>query len=181
MRPTSVTRTAIEIASKCYSFNYPFVCQINTADGRPLKSPYIPKVCKSGYPVISFRRRKLGITMKILVHQIVAYQKYGEKMFQEELLCRHKNNDKTDFRSENIILGTSLDNHNDNPIEMKRELIRNGKKSARSLRTFTDQQVREIRSLYQNGHSVRSLSGKYNVAFNTIRYMVKRLLYKDVL
>ncbi|MNC10144.1 hypothetical protein D3C75_577810 [compost metagenome] len=54
-----------------------------------------------------------GSAAFIPAHRLAAYQKSQDKMFKKGMLVRHLNDDKNDFRLENIEIGTHADNIND--------------------------------------------------------------------
>lgn len=116
------TEIAVQSLAQRYRFACPLVIPLKTTDGRPIKPPFIPRPNRKGYPVFSVRMRKLGISMQIHVHQVVAYQKFGADIFQPRIVVRHKDNNKMNFLHENILIGTHKDNYNDNPDELKEKL-----------------------------------------------------------
>ena len=147
----SDTQLAVEDLAGRYDFSYPWVIPTVTPDGRPLRPPYKPKPSgKAAYPTISYRKRSLGITMRVPVHQVVAFQKYGEVIFTAGVLCRHRDNDKLNFKQENILIGTPKDNFRDNDPEwisrFKNEIARKGvRESVKMTRKFSPEEVRDIR------------------------------------
>lgn len=67
-------------------------------------------VNNQGYPTFSFNS---GNRRTIPVHQLLAYQLYGELYMKEGIVCRHLNDIKTDLSEKNIAIGTNLDNSRD--------------------------------------------------------------------
>lgn len=65
----------------------------------------------NGYPTLSFRVN--GIKTSILCHRLIAYVKYGDKIFEPGIMVRHLNAIKTDLSWENICIGTARDNRMD--------------------------------------------------------------------
>lgn len=57
--------------------------------------------------------------IRITIHRFVAYQKYGEKIFEEGIEVRHKDNDKLNNLDENILIGTHQQNMLDIPAELR--------------------------------------------------------------
>lgn len=55
----------------------------------------------------------LGVSRSILAHRFIAYQLYGDKLFEEGIVVRHLNDDPSDNRFENIALGTREQNIED--------------------------------------------------------------------
>lgn len=164
---------AVREIAQSYQFDYPYVRQVKTADGRPCRPAYIPSRNKQGYAVISFSRREHGIQMRVLVHRVVAYQKYGEQIFQPGLVCRHKNDDRADFSSDNILLGTQRENLMD--IAPARR-IKTAIKASSFLRVATDEQVAKIRADKASGMSYSELARKHGLSGKgTAHYIVNNL------
>lgn len=63
------------------------------------------------YPKFSFKYK--GIHMTCKVHQLVAWQKYGKECIGSEVVVRHLDDNKWNFRIDNIELGTREDNERD--------------------------------------------------------------------
>ena len=69
-------------------------------------SPFTNKVLK---PLRSGKCRYYRITVnkqKVCIHKLMAYQKYGDKIFEEGIVVRHLNDDPKDNSYDNIIIGT---------------------------------------------------------------------------
>lgn len=60
----------------------------------------------------------------IQVHQLQAYQKFGDKMFEDGIVVRHLNDDSLDNSYDNIEIGTISENMFDMPIEKRKELAK---------------------------------------------------------
>ena len=54
-----------------------------------------------------------GISRSLLAHRFIAYQLYGDKIFEKGIIVRHLNDNPSDNRFENISLGTRKDNTRD--------------------------------------------------------------------
>lgn len=63
------------------------------------------------YKMFSYKLN--GESINIKFHRFVAYQKYGNLIFDSELHVRHLNNDSLDNSFKNIGIGTAKDNSND--------------------------------------------------------------------
>jgi len=55
----------------------------------------------------------------LLVHRLVAYQKYGDKLFQAGLEVRHKDGEKLNNSFDNILIGTHTQNMMDIPSDQR--------------------------------------------------------------
>lgn len=68
---------------------------------------------KKGYPIISVSIWNTRYPVK--VHRLVAYQKFGNAIFEKGIEVRHLNGNKLDFSFENISIGTAKENSQDKP------------------------------------------------------------------
>lgn len=73
----------------------------------------------NGYKVINFRLTT-GKVVWVPVHRIVAYFKFGSKIFEKGVVVRHLNNNRLDNTFNNISIGTQRDNIMDNSPENRR-------------------------------------------------------------
>lgn len=64
-----------------------------------------------------------GKRVEIYVHQLLAYQKYGELMFNEEIEVRHLDGNSLNNSEENVLIGTKSQNRNDYLKRKKQEDI----------------------------------------------------------
>lgn len=137
--------------------------------GKPLKvSVY------NAYRYPAFGLNKVPFTntgsIKIPIHRFAAYCFYGNEMFNEGIEVRHLNGDVFDFSKSNIALGTSSQNKMDSPKDVR------VKKAAK----LTFKEVREVRSLFEQGKRAVSLSDKYGVSIKTIYNVVNKETYAHV-
>ena len=95
-----------------YEMGYRCIKNILTnPDGRILKGG----IDKDGYKY--FHPFKKGLNIK--VHRLVAYQKYGDKLFEEEMEVRHFDNNKLNNSEDNIRIGTHQQNMMDIPKKQR--------------------------------------------------------------
>ena len=59
-----------------------------------------------------------GKNITLYAHRLMAYQKYGDKIYERGNVVRHLDNNKENNKAENIAIGTCLDNLGDLPIEL---------------------------------------------------------------
>lgn len=131
------------------------------------------------YPQLGFKYEGVNYTARM--HRLAAYCFYGDKLFEEGLLVRHLNDDKTDLSSNNIVMGTQFDNMADISEEKlavmsskkRRYAISNGITPPRKLK-ITDEQVIEIMILIANGDSQRNIAKLYNVHHSSISYIYRK-------
>lgn len=72
-------------------------------------TPYLGKHCE--YPSISIGRAN----GKVRVHRLQAFQLFGEEIYKPTIEVRHKDDDSKNFRADNLILGTHVQNSFDKP------------------------------------------------------------------
>jgi hypothetical protein len=104
----------------------------------------------------------------ISVHQFVAYKKFGNKAFEENIVVRHLDGNKKNNNDKNIDIGSQSDNMMDKSKEIRLELaVKNSSKN----RKFTDEQVILIKLDRSNGMTYKQLSIKYNTCKSQLSYM----------
>ena len=118
--------------------------------------------------------------MKVQVHQVVAYQKYGDEIFEPGVMCRHMDNDKTNFSAQNISLGTARDNYLDNSPRVTGKLMEIMKREGRKRRKLSIQEADEIRGLVKNGETYQTLSIRFGLSKSAISYLVNYRTYKGI-
>lgn len=130
------------------------------------------KFNKSGYVVCGIRF--LDKQYSILVHRLQAYQKYGDKLFEDGIVVRHKNGVKSDNSWDNILIGTRSENMMDIPehIRISKSLY------AASFNKKHDHDL--IAKWYlKNGNSYKRTMEKFNISSKgTLNYILKRNLIK---
>jgi hypothetical protein len=148
-----------------------------------LRGPKGPmKMCcnRHGYPHVSIRSRTKDILQKVPVHRIVAYQKFGEALFEAGIQVRHLDGDKTNMRPTNIAIGTQMDNYLDMSEERRARLIMAAHRAGQARRSFTRDEVRQIRAEYDSsGIGFNTLARKWNCAKSTMRMICLRLSYLE--
>lgn len=73
-------------------------------------------------------RDNLGVRCNVLVHRLVAYQKFGSLIFKSGMEVRHRDNDKKNNLPDNILLGTHRDNMMDKSEEDRIRIAANAAK-----------------------------------------------------
>ncbi len=115
--------------------------------------------------------------MQMQVHQIVAYQKYGEEIFSEGIKCRHKDNDKLNFSHENILIGTALDNFMDNPESMRKRISETAILAGEARKVIAPDELLAMKSDRRAGMSFREISKKYGKKMTTLFGAIKGHTY----
>ncbi len=127
------------------------------------------------YPFFNVAMGKRRVN--VLVHCLKAYILFGDKVFQNNIEIRHKNNNPMDWSDSNIILGTHKDNMLDIPLEKRNRISKN---AAKVLRKFSNDEVREIRKLREQGYTLKEISEIFSVVKSTIFYIVKNRTYSEL-
>jgi hypothetical protein len=149
--------------------------ELYTPDGKLRKLD----IDKRGYYRFSVQYK--GCCRGINAHRLVAYIKYGDKMFEPGIEVRHLNGNRVDLSYNNIVIGTHHDNMMDVPKQIR---IKNGniasKKGGESRRKFTIGEVNEIKKLNKHGISYKKLSIAYHTAKSTLSYIINNKTYRQV-
>jgi hypothetical protein len=98
------------------------------------------------FSIRRFNRCVLKHCEHVYLHHLVAYQKFGEQIFEPGLQIRHLNGDHLDNREENIGIGSPQDNAMDRKPEDRKS---HSLLAAARHRKFTNEQVDRIRARYQ--------------------------------
>lgn len=132
-------------------------------DGKELKGH-----TRNGYPCFSFRLDS-GRIIAVNFSRLQAYQKYGDRIYEDGIVVRHLNNDKLDTSSDNIAIGTERDNRMDNPAEDRRKYAINASLKANKYdKKFVD----EIRQRHKEGWPYNKIREHYGLAKSTISYII---------
>lgn len=138
------------------------------------------KLIKSSNGYYSFSIKFNSERYSVSVHQLQAYQKFGDAIFDLDykVQIRHLNGISTDNSWNNIDIGTPLDNHLDKPKAVRDRFVRAG---ANALKNFTNDQVREIRKLREEGMIYRKIGEIYNISKGHTCDICNKKIYKDVI
>jgi len=107
----------------------------------------------------------------INVHRLLAYQKYGEQIFESGLEVRHENGDKADCSWGNVLLGTHSENMQDKPADVRMACALYATSFVRRLSSEQEDQLRADRS---SGMTYKQLGIKYGLAKSTISYIMHK-------
>lgn len=126
--------------------------------------------------------KKTGIIINkknidLLTHRLQAYQKYGNKLFEDGILVRHLNGNPLDNCWDNIAIGTHRDNTMDIPKEIRiKRAISAGKAHIKYPKEF----VLKLREEYKLVKNYRKLGKKYDIHSQIIWQLInKRKVFKD--
>ena len=114
-------------------------------------------------------RDMTGQRRKVLVHRLMTYQKYGNKMFDKGIIVRHLNNNSLDNSYENIAIGTQHDNMMDMPAA--RRLARAIHASS-FLKKYDTEKVKQF---YKSCKSYAKTMREFNIpSKGTVFYIINK-------
>jgi hypothetical protein len=134
-------------------------------------------ICNGYYTIYIYDGIRHGVGVKL--HLIVAYQKYGNKIFNKGnnlIHVRHLDNNRLNNLEDNIALGTPSENMMDIPRERR---IKSAIYAASKNRRFTDEEVKAIVTDRYNGYTYRQLCKKYDTSKSTLSYLFNYAYYTN--
>lgn len=114
-------------------------------------------------------------TRHIAVHQLQAYQKFGDAIAGFQV--RHLNGNTLDNSASNIAIGTGSQNSNDRPASA-RQL--HAQHAADVRKRWSDADVRRLRAARVAGALVVELAAEEGVSKGMMSMMLARVTYKNV-
>ena len=106
--------------------------------------------------------------MNIKVHRMQAYQKFGDKIYNENLVVRHVNGNYLDNSLDNIELGTDSENMMDVPEEIRI------KKASNAAKIYSDELVTTIKR-FKETHTYNETMQEYNISSKgTLYYIINK-------
>lgn len=120
-----------------------------------------------------------GKSTRIFAHRLQAYQKYGERIFSDAVVARHKNSNKLDCSSTNIIIGTETSNRLDMPAAT-RIAISTKSRINMSGRRFSNEDVLNIRKQLASGKSRQQVANLFGTTYLYIYKIDQRQIYKTL-
>jgi hypothetical protein len=148
-----------------------------TKDGNLLN----PKGRKIGHlNGIIYERTTIRINGKnndIYTHRLQAYQKYGDKLYEDGIVVRHLNGNALDNSRDNIAIGTQKDNLMDIPLKQRQlNAVQSAYKNIKHPKELVDKLKEEYKVL----KNYAKLSRKFNLSKDTTYYLInKRKVFKD--
>lgn len=111
----------------------------------------------------------------VMVHRLVAYQKFGAAMFESGIEVRHLNNNSRDNSNDNIAIGTKAQNNADKS-EWNR--MAGAIAGGRAKRKLSDAQVDELRQRRVTGATYAELCAHFGITKCVVSYIVNGKTYK---
>lgn len=117
--------------------------------------------------------RFLGKFKHLLTHRLQAYQKYGEKMYEEGICVRHFNDIKTDNSWDNILIGTQSENQQD--IIRLRGTSKLYPKVKQNVKNIKYKNRNEIMEYYEKHRSYKKTMEKFNIkSSSTLHHIINK-------
>lgn len=114
---------------------------------------------------------------KLHTHRIQAYQKYGNKLYEDGIVVRHLNGNPLDNSFNNIAIGTYRDNTMDIPKEIR---TKSCVAAAKTHIKYPKEFVLKLREEYKEMKSYSELSKKHNMPTSMVWQLInKRKVFKD--
>jgi hypothetical protein len=110
----------------------------------------------------------------VLVHRLVAYEKFGDKIFEKGVVVRHLDGNPLNNLPDNIEIGTQHDNMMDRSKDCR---IKTAVIASYVNRSFTDEEVCNICNDRKKGFTYDKLIKKYNTSKSTLSYLFNNALY----
>ena len=135
-----------------------------------------------GYLRIGLRIKDYNIPKSAKVHILQAYQKFGDKIFEEGIVVRHLNGNSLDNSWDNILIGSYSDNRLDMEKNLRSELSTNAsRKMQDNIRSYEERCL--IYEDLKNGIPYTEIMSKHNISSKgTLSFMKnKSIEYKEYL
>ena len=122
---------------------------------------YNPKIkmigfFKDGYHGTSIRIE--GKSKRLQTHRLQAYQKYGNKLYNQGIVTRHKNSNSKDNSKRNILIGTHSQNMMDQPKEQR---LKKALKATSFVRKYDKETVK---TFYNKVKSYKKTMQEFNIS-----------------
>jgi hypothetical protein len=145
-------------------------------DGRvisPLGCEISLSVSPGGYSRFSIKNSERK-RVTIPVHQLLAYQKFGDAFLVRGIQVRHLNNDSSDNTEGNIAVGTARDNEADKSEEMRRASV---DAAGKARRRISDKVATEVFRMREEGRSYKQIIETLGLSKSKVNYILKKANY----
>jgi hypothetical protein len=129
-------------------------------------------ISSTGYLVFSHR---LGNKRSVIpIHRLVAYEKYGDVLFEEDTVVRHLDGNKLNCATENILIGSQSENMFDIPTKQRKLKAVSGIKAcSKANRKWSNEEVEAIRVRYYQLKSYKKVMEEFNISSKgTLHYIL---------
>jgi hypothetical protein len=113
----------------------------------------------------------------VSIHQLAAYQLWGDAAFADGIHVRHLNGDSTDNRPENLALGTAVENSMDRPeSDRKRQALH----AASHRRTLDHGRIQELLTMRRSGASLLQCGKAFGLSKGQVSEIMSGKLYSEL-
>ena len=116
---------------------------------------------RNGYVRLMFSVKVNKEPRKVYAHKLVAYQKYGSRIFELGIYVRHLDGNSLNNQDDNIVIGSQSQNEMDKQPEIRKNVAI---KAASHNRRFTDEQMHHIKELHTDGWGYKKLMGRFGIS-----------------
>lgn len=114
-------------------------------------------------------RSKTGERYGIDVHRLVAFQKFGDKIFEPGIHVRHKDNNKLNNHPDNLLLGTASENAMDLPEEDRK------KRAIYATSFCIKHNAEKIKKRRNEGATYKELMEEFNISSKgTLSFIINK-------
>ena len=138
------------------------------------------KVCIcTRYPAFNLR---IGCKkhVHVNVHRLVAYQKFGNRIYKKGLDVRHLDGDKLNFSKDNIDIGTRRQNYMDIPEKERKRITKN---LYLTNIKYTDEDIKEMyRQRIRLKYTYQKIADNFNIySYASVYYALLRKYTREAL
>ena len=109
-------------------------------------------------------------TIGVPFHRLQAYQKFGDEIYETNIVVRHLDGNSLNNSYDNIEIGTESENYSDRTEIQKNNFQKAGSKA---LTKYSDELVSEIKEYYNSGHTYKEIMEKFNISSKgTLSYII---------
>jgi hypothetical protein len=129
----------------------------------------------SGYLDFGYYRKGKG-KIRLRIHRLVAYQKYGIDMFKEGIECRHSDGDSRNNTDDNVLIGSHSQNMMDRPkkVRLAQSLIACEAAKEKTIK-YSNEEVEKIKEMYNETKSYKKVMEAFSITSKgTLHYIINK-------
>ena len=108
----------------------------------------------------------------ISIHRLQAYQKFGNKIYEPNMVVRHLNGNSLDNSWDNIEIGTQSDNWLDVPKEKRFEISLKG---AETQKKYSDELHKQVLEAREQGMTYKEIMEKFGIKCKSqVSFMINK-------
>lgn len=133
-----------------------------------LKGQVVGFTQTNGYPTFKVRdvdNKNLNVSS----HRLQAYQKYGDKIYDDGIVVRHLDGDKHNNTKDNIAIGSYSENYMDQPENVRAS---RAKHAASFLKKYDNEEIKKFHS--EHGSYAKTME-RFNISSKgTLHHILKK-------